>query len=204
MPDVQKIFQPDGLDAFLRRALGRHALFLEGDPDRYRGVVSWETVNHLAAFGGLAFPRFRLIQGDQPLDESLYIRRDRRGYPRALLSETHALLRQGALLAIDGLELLHEPVAELCAAIELAVETQVASELYACWCEGAPRAPQWDDHETLLLQIEGKKEWQLFEPAAHYPVAGYPADSPTGAPRWGGALDSGDLLIYPEGMVVPG
>lgn len=199
MPTAQKIFQPEGVDTFLRHALGRHALFLDGDRDRFCGVVSWDTVNHLAAFGGLTFPRLRLIQGDQFLDENLYIRRNGRGYPRALVSETNALLRQGALLAIDGLELLHEPVAELCATVESAVQTPVAAELYASWCEGAPRVPQWDDHETLLLQVDGRKEWQLFEPTFSCPIAGCPAPPPAGDARWRGTLAPGDLLYIPRG-----
>jgi ribosomal protein L16 Arg81 hydroxylase len=115
------------------------------------------------------------------------------------VAETGALLRQGALLAIDGMELLHEPVAELCAAIEAAVQTPVAAELYACWVEGAPRAPQWDNHETLLLQIDGKKEWQLFEPTASHPIAGSPAPPPLGDARWKGTLAPGDLLYIPRG-----
>lgn len=197
--DIDKIFQPDGMDAFLRRALGIHALHLEGDPDRFRGVISWHTLNHLVAYGGLTFPRFRLIQGDRHLDESLYLRRDSRGYPRPLVSETNALLREGALLAIDGLELLHEPVAELCEAIEAAVQVPVAAELYASWREGAQRGPQWDGHEAILLQVEGRKAWRLFEPTANYPIAGFPVPQPVGDPRWSGTVGAGDLLYIPRG-----
>jgi hypothetical protein len=199
MLDAQEIFQPNGVDAFLTRALGKYAQFLEGNPHRFRSIVCWDALNHLVAFGGLSSPRLRLVQGDQIVDENLYARRDQRGYPRLLVSETNALLRAGALLAIDGVELLHEGVAELCAAIEAAVQTSVAAELYASWCEGPPRAPQWDDHETILLQIDGRKDWLLFEPTAHHPVPGLPVPQPDCGPRWGGTLGPGSLLYIPRG-----
>lgn len=197
--DLKQIFQPGSVDTFLRRVLGRHALLLEGAADRFRGVISWQTVNHLAAYGGLTFPRFRLVQGDQILDESLYIRRDQRGYPQPLVGETHALLRAGAILAIDGLELLHEPVAELCQAVEAALLVPVAAELYACWQEGAARNPQWDDHETLLIQVEGRKSWQLFEPTFNYAVGGSAPAPPGAEPNWSGTLGPGGLLYIPRG-----
>jgi hypothetical protein len=199
MLDTQNIFEKEDADAFVRRALGRHALHLHGDRNRFRDVVSWKTVSHLVAFGGLAFPRLRLIKGEQFLDEGLYLRRDRRGYSKAAVAEMNALLREGALLAIDGLELLHPPVGDLCASIETIVRTPVAAELYACCNEGAPRVPQWDDHETLLVQVEGHRRWQLFEPTASYPVEGSPAPRPSAGPNWSGALAAGDLLYIPRG-----
>lgn len=197
--DIDRIFHPDGADAFLRVALGRHALFLEGDPNRFCGVVSWEVLNHLAAFGGLSAPRLQIMQGDQDVDETTYLRRTERGYPRLLVRETNELLREGALLAIDGMELLHEPVAHFSAMIEAVVRASVTAELYACWREGEPRSPKWDDHETMLLQIEGSKFWRLFEPATDDPVAPASTAEPAAKPRWSGVMQTGDLLYIPRG-----
>ena len=59
--------------------------------------------------------------------------------------------------------------------------------------------PSWNDHETLLLQIEGRKQWSLFQPTEYYPVGGMDPLAPKDKPRWSGNVGAGDLLYIPRG-----
>jgi len=197
--DSDSIFQPDGVQLFLTEALGRNALYIPGEAAKFRGLVSWQKVNRLLAYGGLTYPRLRVIQGNQALSPDAYSRIGRSGYARLLVAELTALLRDGALLAIDAIDQLDEQVAELCRTLEKALGIPVTAELYGSWPDSSVRPPLWDDNETLLFQVEGKKQWSLYEPTAYYPMAEMELPEPQGPPRWHGVVQAGDLVYIPRG-----
>ncbi len=193
------IFQPDGPEVFLREALGRNAVYLKGPSERFRSAVSWQKVNQLLAFGGLAYPRLRVIDGNQELPPDAFSRTGRNGYPDLLVSELTALLRRGAVLAIDAIDRLDQEVSGTCRDVESVLGLPVDAELYASGADGMPRSPRWDDHETLLFQIDGSKTWSLYSPTADFPTQGMLLPEPQGTPRWTGVLGPGDLLYIPRG-----
>lgn len=197
--DIDSIFQPDGVQSLLDQALGRHALHIRGSDEKFREVVSWSTVNRLLTYGGLAYPRLRVINGAQELCPDAYSRIGRNGHPRLLVAELTALLRVGAILAIDAIELLDERIGDFCREIETLFGLPVTGELYCSWSDSVARSPQWDDHETLLFQIDGRKVWSLYHPTAHHPTARLQVQLPQDPPTWQETIQAGDLLYIPRG-----
>ncbi len=198
-PDIDTIFFPDGVDSFVDEALGRHALYLRGVSDKFGDVVSWKVLNHLLAYGGLAYPRLRLISGSSDLPATHYSRTGPDGYPHLLVAELASFLREGATLAISGMERLHEPVSGLCRTLERKLGIPLQAELYASWNDNPRRGFQWNDHETLVFQISGEKNWCLFQPTAYHPTAHFSQPQPNRVPNWEGPLLAGDLLYIPRG-----
>lgn len=150
------------------------------------------------SFGGLGYPRLRLIVGNDELPASEYSRTGRNGYPRLLVGELTGLLRSGAMLA-DALEQLHEPVSDLCGALERVLRTAVQADLCASWSDQGLRLPAWNDHDTLLLQVEGIRLWRLFQPTTYHPTGNSNPPKPFGEPRWEGRVAPGNLLYIPRG-----
>jgi hypothetical protein len=197
--DLTSLLSPHDVQSFLLDVLGRHALHIEGPPAKFRETVSWEVLSCLLSYGGLGYPRLQLISGDKEIAAAEYSRTGAGGYPQLLVAELTDLLRNGATLAIDAAELLHEPISELCHAFERALEVRVKADLYASWNDGSPRDLQWDDHETFLCQVSGRKEWSLFQPTAYYPVGTVEHPKPTAAPQWQGTILPGHVLYIPRG-----
>ncbi len=113
-----------------------------------------------------------MIVGDREVPPNAYSRSGRSGYPRLLVSEMTALIRGGAMLAIDAIDELEVSISSLCRALEMHLGLPVDAELYATCLDGDVRPPSWNDHETLLLQIGRAKQWSLFQPTEYYPVGG--------------------------------
>jgi hypothetical protein len=57
----------------------------------------------------------------------------------------------------------------------------------------------WDDHDVVVVQVEGRKMWEVFEPTALSPVRPVVSDQAAGRAAWSGVLGPGDVLVVPRG-----
>ena len=71
-------------------------------------------------------------------------------------------------------------------------------------------APHYDDIDAFLLQLEGKKQWNLYKPPNDEmlldlePSKDFPADlisSNKAKKYWSGTLNEGDILYMPRGVI---
>jgi hypothetical protein len=184
---------------FLQQILGQSALYIAGDSDKFSGLSSWRVLNHLLKFGGMGHPRLRLIGGGQELPADSYLRQNASGYPRIIVPALNAALGNGAILAIESIEDLHEPISGLCDALERRLEVPVQADLYAYCRAKAPQPLRWNEHDVMVLQLEGEQELQVHCPTATYPTANCFPPEPKSDPAWNGSLRPGDLLYVPRG-----
>jgi Cupin superfamily protein len=196
MLTLDALFAPHGANSFFTEVLGKSALHLPGEAGKFTHLISWRDLNRLLEFGGLSFPRLRVVKGGQELPGDLYCGPGRSGYPRPLVRELTSLLRDGSVLAIQCIDELHEPTAALCQALEGGLGLPVQADLFAD-CHDAPVAPgRWSEQDVIVVQIEGRREWTLYSPVLG--VSGETTD-PTGEPAWRGLLSAQDLLYVPRG-----
>ena len=57
----------------------------------------------------------------------------------------------------------------------------------------------WDDHHVLILQVSGRKVWEVFQPAHLSPDRGFVHRHERGAAVWSGVLSPGQALLIPRG-----
>ncbi len=57
----------------------------------------------------------------------------------------------------------------------------------------------WDDHDVLILQVRGRKQWSVFAPAALSPVVGYVDAQQFGEPVFTTVIEPGMGLFLPRG-----
>ncbi|MGW2689530.1 JmjC domain-containing protein [Streptomyces sp. NPDC001414] len=101
-------------------------------------------------------------------------------------TELHARLQEGASLALDSVDELHPPIARLCEAIERELHTRVQASLYASWSATEGFGNHWDDHDTVIVQLDGAKRWRIYGTTCPVGRAAAPpclrSTAPDGAP----------------------
>ena len=115
---------------------------------------------------------------------------------------------QGQSVVIRNVHLRWEPIGALVNALSREIGFRVGTHLYA-----TPEASQgfgihWDDHDIFALQLEGQKEWTLFDSgptlprrsSGHREYQKQIIDDP-GEPSHEILLEAGDLLYFPRGVI---
>jgi hypothetical protein len=184
---------------FLEDVLGKTALYVEGSPTKFRTLFSWSALNHLMTYGGFGYPRIRLMNGSEELPAELYLRTGSSGYPRPNVRAIYTALNGGATLAVESIHELHEPISLTCEILEREIAIPVQADLYACWNDKVPSAVRWNEHDVIVIQIEGSRVWRIHGPTASHPTTQYFPPEPMGDPIWQGELRQGNLIYIPKG-----
>jgi ribosomal protein L16 Arg81 hydroxylase len=196
--NLKTLLYPHSEDSFLCETLGRSPLHIAGTPEKFTDLLSWDIVNRLITYGGLTFPRLRLVSGDEDIPGERYYRASACGFQRPLPSEVHSLLGEGATLVIEAIEELHEPIAMLCQALEDTLQLPVQSDLLGSVAAPPSGTMRWNDHEKLVLQIAGATFWQVHAPTFQFPTAQSEPSEP-GEGRQETVLTAGDVFYLPRG-----
>ncbi|MFE6229058.1 MULTISPECIES: JmjC domain-containing protein [unclassified Streptomyces] len=192
---------------FLASHLGVRPLLCRGTPDRFADVFGWDALNALLASTRVDPSRMHLVRAArgiglascaEPVPQLAPRGRPTRLRPDALT----AALADGATLAVDGAEELHPPLRTLVRGVEDSLRNLVQANLYAN-LGGAPQGfdTHWDDHDVIILQVAGSKNWDLRPPTLSHPVGELtrPPKPLPSDPGWSGTLTAGDVLYLPRG-----
>jgi hypothetical protein len=117
----------------------------------------------------------------------------------AALSEAYA---QGFTILVNRIHRRSQPIAELCQNLEAALHHHVGANLYLTPAGSQGFQVHYDDHDVFVLQLDGRKEWRIYEPREPLPLRtsrdrldpdelGLPSQTPV--------LNDGDLLYIPRG-----
>lgn len=129
------------------------------------------------------------------------------------LRQLHAAFGSGDTIYLTKAERLSAPLMQLCRAVELdlvargvGLRRSVNAHVFLTPPESQGFAPHRDEHASIVLQLEGTKEWMVYEPAPGAPGAhGDLRRAALVDPRSLGAmqahayrLEAGDVLYIPE------
>jgi ribosomal protein L16 Arg81 hydroxylase len=81
------------------------------------------------------------------------------GGTTAGLENVLADMRDGATLALDGLNKRHEKLGLLCRLLSRELGHPFQTNLYLTPPNGQGFTPHWDNHDVFILQVFGKKKW---------------------------------------------
>jgi ribosomal protein L16 Arg81 hydroxylase len=101
-----------------------------------------------------------------------------------------------------------EPIAEIANALFKEFGCKISTHLYPTPAHSQGFGAHWDDHDIFALQLEGEKEWALYNGGPKTPrLNAYDRDSPRqsiedpGEPYQTILLEAGDLLYFPRGVI---
>jgi quercetin dioxygenase-like cupin family protein len=163
-PDLARLAELVGdVDAFASTCWGRRPLHRRADAE-LTALLDVAAVERLLA-GSLRHPAFRLVRDGTTLPRERSTRRVRIGGrwvedvadPQAVA----AAVGDGATLVLQSLHRHWPPLAELCRALERATSHPCQANAYLTPAGAAGLGRHHDEHEVLVLQVEGRKAWEV-------------------------------------------
>ncbi|WP_431980823.1 cupin domain-containing protein [Streptomyces qinglanensis] len=194
-----------GRDTFPAQVYHRRHLHVPGvikDPSE---LITWDDLNTILATHRMEPPRLRLSMDGEMLPQYRYsapvTTRRHTVWQRLHPAELHERLTEGASLVIDAADELHPAVGRAAMELEQWLRTGVQTNLYASWTPREGFGVHWDDHDVLVIQVDGAKRWRLYgstRTAPMYKDTEEP-EPPPEKPIADLMLHPGDLLYVPRG-----
>ncbi|MEP7053853.1 MAG: cupin domain-containing protein [Actinomycetota bacterium] len=193
------------VSAFLAQHWAKSPLLCAGDPARRLLLLSIADVDTLLTERGLRLPAVRVVRDGETVPPARYTTAARIGSkPVVDLLDPALLAAQfaaGATISFQGLQRYWQPLTELCQSLEAALTHPFQANAYLSPPGATGLAVHHDTHDVFVLQVEGSKHFDVYEPATWLPVAGqhWTSDQPPGEPAVSVDLKPGDCLYMPRG-----
>ncbi|QKW19400.1 cupin [Kitasatospora sp. NA04385] len=203
--ETPSVAQRLGGDQFLARTFGRSYHVVRGNTASVAGLVSWDDLNAILTHHRLETPRFRLASDGEPVPAFRYSRpvvtRRSTTWQRLQTATLHEQLADGATLVLDAVDELHPGVGRLAKHLENWLRTAVQVNLYGSWTGTEGFGTHWDDHDVIVVQLDGAKRWKLYGPTRTAPMSRDVAtpEEPPEQPVADLVLTAGDVLYLPRG-----
>jgi ribosomal protein L16 Arg81 hydroxylase len=188
---------------FRDQYLGQRYLRQTGTPRRFQSLTDWELLNQALNTMRVSGDRLLLVSDSVAVRPEIYLHNpeDRKGtYIRT--NGLISALKQGATLVLNKVDEIFPGIRNLSESCEDVFRVHVGVNLYASWRKTNGFELHWDQHDTIVMQIAGRKRWQVYEPTVLHPLPGESsakAAKPTRPPAWEGTLEDGDMLYMPRG-----
>jgi hypothetical protein len=200
--DFSYLIAPTPTADFLDQYWQKSVLFLKRDEgDRYRGLIDAADADAIVSLA------------NQLPSEAVDV------VGKTLPSETAKsgnalaeLFGKGATIRVRAIERFHEQLGELCRNLEEELGFPVRANLYCTPPNSRGFDLHFDTHEVFVLQLLGKKQWQIFDPTTPQPLEFVPArsagktiqdvdEAEVGSLALEALLKPGDCLYLPRGFV---
>jgi ribosomal protein L16 Arg81 hydroxylase len=167
------------------------------DPDYYRSVFTIDDADELIQF----------LEPDSPFLRVVNARDAGNDAPAAAcgrgIERVFSRFRSGSSIVLQSIHRRSPRLAELCRSLShrLSQTFQVNAYLTPSGAQALPR--HWDTHDVFVLQIDGGKEWRLWNAPLPHPLPHnlYRDDAPAEEPAQSFLLEPGDCLYIPRGWV---
>ena len=201
---VRPLTTQEFLDTRYRR---KRPVLFQGRSPRFAALCTWDELNELLS-SPVCQTRMRLVHDGNPINDNLYTtppfgpgwRTGQMNTGQLDDGRLHALLRAGASVVLNGVQSFHPPARPVADAIEAALGGYAGINLYASWMPTRGFSTHWDDHDVFILQVAGRKRWQLYGETRRSPLVRDAQPNPRpGEAVWSGMVEAGDVLYIPRG-----
>ena len=177
-------------------------------PSYYESLLTAADLEDLISHSDARYPAIRLAKGGGYFAPEAYTRNVKHGDESFTgvpdLQRISDEYRQGATIALPAIHRTWNPLTRLCDALQAQVDHAAHANVYITPGNAKGFTPHYDVHEVFVLQIAGRKHWQLYEPVIPLPhrTQLFKPELYTGqAPMAELALNPGDLLYLPRGVL---
>lgn len=176
---------------------------------------STEAIDDLIASGTIRHPMITMARDGRRLRPHMYSWNGDSSIPghefRVRPSLVAHQFAQGSSVIVESLHLIDEEIARICEGLAQDVGTYVTACAFLAPASSQGFAHHFDVHDAFVLQVEGSKRWELFEPPLNQPleehyfegIDAYPGlrQRIAGAPALEFTMHPGDTLFLPRGWV---
>ncbi len=170
--------------------------------------MSLADVDHIIATTAPRTPSFRLVKDGRPLPPGSYTRSGRVGgrpYQGAAdVAKVYRAFAEGATVVLQSLHRSWAPLARFCRDLELALTQPVQANAYLTPAGATALAPHHDTHDVFVLQVHGRKHWEVRQPVVEAPLPRHHSRKELAARQpllFDADLAPGDCLYLPRGFV---
>lgn len=195
------LLAPHSTDAFFETVFEQTHLHAQGqDQDRFISLIGLDAIDRILAEDLLREGDLSMARAEPRLADSAWLREDGlvdRG-------EVARLYQQGATLILPQLQARHRPLADLCRELEAEFSCPVQTNIYLTPPNAQGFQTHYDNHDVLVLQVEGAKRWRLYDTPVGVPYRGErftPGRFAQTEPRAELVLKPGDVLYVPRGLM---
>ncbi|MFO1067393.1 MAG: cupin domain-containing protein [Geminicoccaceae bacterium] len=170
------IVAPLGAEAFCRDYLGQRPLHLEGPPDKWQSVMSWDELNRLLGMTAIwSAHSLPMVLDKEPVPIASYcepaVGRDGGQVLRPNPVKVQELLRKGATLVANDIEQLSPGLRAFAKSMEDQLGGKVQGNLYLSSKRRQGFRVHFDTHDVFAVHTMGQKRWFVFEGRADAPIA---------------------------------
>lgn len=197
---LDKLIAPLPAREFLDSYWERKSLVLPGDAGRFAELFALKDVGRLLHYLKPSPPEGMLLVKDSQHYARRWTNAD--GTPRP--SSVRAALGEGYSLIINGIDRLWEPVERFAVGLQSELHHPVDVNLYVTPPGERAFSHHWDIMDVFILQVAGRKAWQVRGPAVDRPLPDeHAAIGADNLPPlvFEGDLAAGGMLYIPRGHV---
>jgi ribosomal protein L16 Arg81 hydroxylase len=194
---IQPIESEDFFQQFYERAPLR---IRRNHPDFYHDLLTLDRLDAWLASGVPRYPDVMLVQHEIDIPASDYSDAEQ----RVDADRLYRRFADGATIVINHLERHVPALAALCRASERRFSMPFQTNVYLSPPNAQGFRTHYDSHDVFVLQVEGDKQWRLYDTKLALPLPGQSFERERDQP---GALSdefeltAGDLLYCPRGLM---
>lgn len=169
------------------------------DPDYYKDLLSFEDIDRVITTLGLEHPEINVTKADGNITPQDFV------YESGMVDpvRVNQLFADGATVILSGLHERLPKLARYCRALEHVMSCRVQTNIYMTQAQTQGFKAHYDNHDVVVLQIEGTKEWRIYDTPVDLPLnsqAFNPHDVEIGEETDRFLLQPGDMLYVPRGL----
>ena len=210
--DLAALLSPITPEQFFADHYDKAPLHVRGGAGKFAQVLSWRQVNRLLDMTHIwSSTSLRLVMDSQSIPPEQFCARTM-GRDGAQLMQPDAKLVQGwiakgASVVMNDVDSLTPGLASVSNALESAGLGKAQANVYISWQSHKAFRTHYDTHDVWAVQVEGEKDWNIWEGRADWPIP-HPAfkgqpqahhDQARGKLRGVVKMKPGDLLYLPRG-----
>lgn len=186
---------------FFARTYEREALVVHHNaPERFAGLISIDAIDRIVTTLDLREGQLALANAAANVDSDAYV--DGASFiDRGAVADYY---RRGSTIILNQAHQFDPALARLCRGLEYVFSSHVQTNIYLTPPNAQGFRTHYDNHDVLVIQVEGEKAWRLYDVPIATPFRGEgfePGKYEAGELRQEFVLKPGDCAYVPRGMM---
>jgi len=198
---LRKLIEPLGVNEFLRDYYEKKPLLSPNNKCRnFDDLISLEKLDHLLATSELPPASIDMARSKPPISKANFTFKSGNIDRGAVVRH----YQRGATIIFPQINLAIDELANFCRNLEFELSCKVQTNVYLTPRNSQGFKTHYDDHDVFIMQIHGKKNWNLYQQAVEKPFRGEPFDSSeheAGSLNLNFTMEPGDCLYIPRGYM---
>ncbi|MFN3170515.1 MAG: cupin domain-containing protein [Hyphomicrobiales bacterium] len=177
----------------------KHVVVHRNDPAYYCQLVSVDDIDRVVTTMGLSTPEVNVVQANASITPEDFAYES--GFIDAV--RVNQLFADGATIILSGLQERLPTLARFCRALENVFSSRIQTNIYLTPAHSQGFPSHYDSHDVLVLQVEGTKEWRIYDHPVELPLLtqGFNREEmPVGEETDRFVLEPGDMCYVPRGL----